>query len=128
MDALRKASSCIGQAEDEDDGGAAEARTAIDESTLGVLSDEDIEGAVHDILGSSLRVSPRPPRLAMENMVEVDEDIMSFLGASGISEDTLSYVEHIVETENISAAATAKGGSFAARVFRQRPGVVYAVR
>ena len=121
------------QAEDDDDGGVGGvggggvAEVRPDGSTLEALrlSTEDIEATVHGILDSS-RVSPQPRRFAMENMVRVDDEIMGVLRASPLSKDTLSHVERIVETEDISTAAAK--GSFAARVFRQRPGVVYAVR
>lgn len=128
MDPLRKASFNKQETEGDDGGGGgAEVRPEVAASTLevSVLSAEDIEATVHGALGSSL-VSPQPRRFAMENMVRVDDEIMDFLRASPLSEDTLSHVEHIVETEDTSAAGAK--GSFAARVFRQRPGVVYAVR
>lgn len=132
MDPARnEASSNIEQAKDDDhhDGGAeVPVRLAVDVSApRGVLSAQDVEVTVHEILDSTPGVSPQPPpRYAMENMVSVDDEIMDVLRAFPLSEDTLSHVEHVVEMENTSCAAAK--GSFAARVFRQRPGVIYAVR
>lgn len=130
MDPLRKASFNKQETEGDDGGGGGGAEVHPEDaaSTLevSVLSAEDIEVTVHGVLDSSL-VSPQPRRFAMENMIRVDDEIVDFLRASPLSEDTLSHVEHIVEMEDTYVAAAAKG-SFAARVFRQRPGVVYAVR
>lgn len=122
MNPLREDASSNKEEAEDDDGGAE--RPVIDASMLEVLSAEDVVATVRDILDSSL-VSPQPCRFVMENIVRVDDELMNVLRASSLSEDTLSHVEHIVETEDTSAGAK---GSFAARVFRQRPGVVYAVR
>lgn len=106
------------------DGGGAGGHAAVGSSTLGVLSNNDLEAVVHDILGS-LRISPRPRRFEMDDMVEVDGNSIAVLKASPVWKAFLPHIERIVEAERTFTATKA---GFAARTFKQRPGVVYAVR
>eukprot|EP00903_Cladosiphon_okamuranus_P008103 g7811.t1 len=61
----------------------------------------------------------------MEDIKNVDTRSIGLLRASSRWKSSLSHIERIIEAERLSPANTA---GFVARVFRQRPGAVYAVR
>ncbi|CAM9469092.1 unnamed protein product, partial [Ectocarpus sp. 12 AP-2014] len=93
-------------------------------STLGSLSENDFEGVVGAVFGSS-PIVPSPRRFSMEDMVKVDEKSLGLLQVSSLWKSSLPHIKRVVETERL---ASTENANFVARTFRQRPGVVYAVR
>lgn len=93
-------------------------------STLGSFSHDEIEDAVIAVFGSS-PASPSLRRFSMGEMMEVDDITMAIIQGSSRWKGSISHIERVIQTERVASAAKA---DFVARTFRQRPGVVYAVR
>lgn len=93
-------------------------------STLESFDQDAVEGVVNGVFGSN-PFQPPPRRFAMENLVRVDDGSMGLLQASSLWKESLAHIERIVERERLLSA---ERSDFVARTFRQRPGVVYAVR
>lgn len=104
-----------------------ENQEVLDILSPGELTCTDVDIVVDDILGSS-EVWPKPRRLSMHDMVQVGEANKVLLRASPAWKVVLPHIERIDEMERRGASSEATPASFVARTFRQRPGVVYAVR
>lgn len=110
--------------EAEDGGGTGHSPTVVNTSTQDSFSHDEVEGAINAVFGPS-PVSPSPRRFTLGDMVRVNETTMGILQGSSRWKSSLSHVERVVQAECVASAAKA---DFVARTFRQRPGVVYAVR
>lgn len=93
-------------------------------STLTSFTEDDVECAVNAVFGAASSTPPR--RFAMEDILKVDDRSIGLLQASSRWKGLLPHIEHIIKNEGMSHATNSAG--FVARTFRQRPGVVYAVR
>lgn len=93
-------------------------------STLTSFTEDEVECAVNAVFGASCPTLPR--RFAMEDILKVDNRSIGLLHASSRWKGLLPHIERIIEAEGMTPTTTNAG--FVARAFRQRPGVVYAVR
>lgn len=93
-------------------------------SKLGGFSHDEVEGAVNAVFRPS-PVSPSPRRVGMGEMARVDDTTIGILQGSSRWKSSLSHIERVVQAEHVAPAGKA---DFVARTFKQRPGVVYAVR
>lgn len=92
-------------------------------STPASFTEDEVDRTVNTVFRASPSVQPR--RFAMEDILKVDHKSIELLQASSRWKRSLPHIERIIETERATPSTTA---SFVARTFRQRPGVVYAVR
>lgn len=111
-------------ADEAEPGGGAVYGPTDDTSTLGTLTENDFEGVVGAVFASS-PIAPSPRRFSMEDMVRVDDQSLGLLQVSSLWKSSLPHIKRVVETERLASTEKA---NFVARTFRQRPGVVYAVR
>ena len=92
-------------------------------SMLTSLTEDEVERAVNAVFGASSAMPPR--RFALEDILKVDSKSIGLLQASSRWKGALPHIERIIEAEGM---APANNTGFVARMFRQRPGVIYAVR
>lgn len=92
-------------------------------SMLASVTEDEVESAVSAVFGASSSTPPR--RFDMEDMLKVNHKGIGLLQDSSRWKDSLPHIERIIETERETPTNAA---GFVARTFRQRPGVVYAVR